>query len=33
MSSKPSARNEARSVLSGLFERGEEVVNLSLIHI
>jgi hypothetical protein len=30
MSSKPSARNEARSVLSGLFERGEEVVNVFL---
>jgi len=30
MSSKPSARIEARSVLSGLFERGEEVVNVFL---
>src|SRR5215472_14912814 len=30
MSSTPSARNEARSVLSGLFERGEEVVNVFL---
>ena len=30
MTSKPSARNEARSVLSGLFERGEEVVGVFL---
>jgi hypothetical protein len=30
MSSKPSARNEARSMLSGLFERGEEVVGVFL---
>jgi len=30
MTSKPSARNEARSLLSGLFERGEEVVGVFL---
>lgn len=30
MVSKPSARNEAQSVLSGLFERGEEVVSVFL---
>jgi len=30
MASKPSARNEARSVLSGLYERGEEVVGVFL---
>jgi hypothetical protein len=30
MSSKPSPRHEARSVLSGLFERGEEVVGVFL---
>jgi hypothetical protein len=30
MSAKPSARNEARSVLSGLYERGEEVVGVFL---
>lgn len=28
MSSKPSARTQAQSVLSGLFERGEEVVSV-----
>ena len=30
MASKPSPRHEARSVLSGLFERGEEVVGVFL---
>ena len=30
MSAKPSARNEARSLLSGLYERGEEVVGVFL---
>jgi hypothetical protein len=30
MASKPSARHEARSMLSGLFERGEEVVSVFL---
>ena len=30
MASKPSARNEARSMLSGLYERGEEVVGVFL---
>src|SRR5512143_2102557 len=30
MSSKSSARHEARSVLSGLYERGEEVVSVFL---
>ena len=30
MASKPSARHEARSMLSGLFERGEEVVGVYL---
>jgi len=30
MASKPSARNEARSMLSGLVERGEEVVSVFL---
>lgn len=30
MASKPSARIEARSVLSGLYERGEEVVSVFL---
>ena len=30
MASKPSARNEVRSMLSGLFERGEEVVGVFL---
>src|SRR5262252_7573 len=30
MASKPSARSEARSMLSGLFERGEEVVGVFL---
>src|SRR5262245_64989535 len=30
MTSKPSARNEAHSLLSGLFERGEEVVGVFL---
>jgi hypothetical protein len=30
MSSKPSARREARSLLSGLYERGEEVVSVFL---
>jgi hypothetical protein len=30
MSSKPSPRNEARSMLSGLLERGEEVVGVFL---
>lgn len=30
MASKPSARHEARSMLSGLFERGEEVVGVFL---
>jgi hypothetical protein len=30
MASKPSARSEARSLLSGLYERGEEVVGVFL---
>jgi hypothetical protein len=30
MASKPSARSEARSMLSGLYERGEEVVSVFL---
>jgi len=30
MSSKPSARNDVQSMLSGLFERGEEVVGVFL---
>lgn len=30
MASKPSARNETRSMLSGMFERGEEVVSVFL---
>jgi hypothetical protein len=30
MAAKPSARNEARSMLSGLYERGEEVVGVFL---
>ena len=30
MASKPSARNEAHSLLSGLYERGEEVVGVFL---
>ena len=30
MPSKPSARHEVRSMLSGLFERGEEVVSVFL---
>jgi hypothetical protein len=30
MASKPSARSEARSTLSGLYERGEEVVSVFL---
>jgi hypothetical protein len=30
MSAKPSARNEARSLLSSLYERGEEVVGVFL---
>jgi hypothetical protein len=30
MPSKPSPRNEARSMLSGLYERGEEVVSVFL---
>jgi hypothetical protein len=30
MASKPSARSEAHSMLSGLFERGEEVVGVFL---
>jgi hypothetical protein len=30
MASKPSARNEAHSTMSGLFERGEEVVSVFL---
>jgi hypothetical protein len=30
MASKPSARSEARSLLSGLYERGEEVVSVFL---